>query len=1477
MQDTTVTYKEWLCAKAPYLQSTVLEYLDHLENQLHEIHGGKVGIYVAREIKSAEQSLYFPYLDIDGDSRDGETAKIESALQRTKGALQYFGDLEVLDRFRVIATGGTGFRLVSNVLLNKVNYEGFINFVTAEIQCADPGPLRDIYQPHQLLAYKGSCKQCHHPVRRHSCPVDAHEILNGYFNGDRYLEATNGKPNPDEYVEFMEWFLNFRPITDLGALGKLGSRISQYAPTSSRFNINPSVFQRMAYGKPSLTMERLSEELMKRGIHHRIEPRGPTTAISFQNLPCPVCHKTGGNARAYPPYFRLYCLRRTCEANQGMSLPKWSGIDSVLIPREKPIKRGDTVVDGPENSLPLEEAKLRIRDELEQQGDSLIIVTPGVGKTHSALEWVRDKAGSKVIVYSSLNKALKEEAYDRCKGLGIAEDHLHMLHARDEVCTRPNRLLEVCKSGYSPANLLCNDCGERGTCAYYQERGHISNGVHFVTHAMLPYLTERLEKTDLIILDENLLAGFLVEETITGPVMRALKTTVGKNNQRLIQNIIDLADDLKGAYENYCNRQDDENGATDFHTYVSGRNIVHLLQESLRTQGRDFSQEIDDLVRCLQAQDNQDLLDKGIDARAIEYLNDLNSNPDHVSIRVSKDSAIFQLKKIDKLNLSHTKIKILDATGDKDVAEIVTGRQIRPLKAKVNWDGKRIHLKHSTSRTTLQHSSGSDLEKLAKDILEHTKAKRILVITHKFLLERLLQECQKQEPDRQFMGHHFFGPKGVNAYQDCDAAIVVGLPYENLESNRQNAGLIYGGDDEEKCQQWMDQCMQNELLQAIHRIRPVRKPHTDIILAASLWPTVLDEPNQIIDNAHNDNWKEQALMALRPWVKTFGFMNDDIAALAGIVKRGKEKSARLFRESVINYLKDLNPKGVLNLRTLNKKRETKKNGLPLLFYESSGSLARVFFGISVSSMPKHPLPYLDDAIENAFPIVTLSPNQSTQVKNTFIQENSEFETFKTKLKHRGNQWVKGIGIQAAVCNFYNRLHELQIIEHWDQNCYRTERSASNPLPNLPADTVTINFSENCVSLFNSALGIHICEKDDLADELQSTSGIQKVITNDAKSFYVALGKTRLEYDVHDTSLVQKILDNGKRYMQKTDNDDFGFSACVSLYATATEQTKECESGGLNRIVEIKKSVTFILASIEEHGIKVDQSKLNEILDSAIEDDNTGLGKHDIDFLKIVKEQIGSDDRIHNYINQTTLTGRMSCFLHGTPKKPQIRSLFVPDDGKVFIVADYKQFEMRVLAYSANVKRMIGAWENNRDVYEEYRDELNTVGIGMDRGRAKSIMLSISNGANAWGLVNHAGMVLSEAKKAIHIYHSMFPEVQTWKDTIIQEAREQGFVKTAFGRIRYIQEDTTNRQIVNFRIQGTASDGFKVAVVNAGRNIAGKDASLVHLHHDEVIVEAPQEIAAEASSGIQQAMETAFVSVYPGARFEVTINTVRYWN
>jgi DNA polymerase-1 len=260
-------------------------------------------------------------------------------------------------------------------------------------------------------------------------------------------------------------------------------------------------------------------------------------------------------------------------------------------------------------------------------------------------------------------------------------------------------------------------------------------------------------------------------------------------------------------------------------------------------------------------------------------------------------------------------------------------------------------------------------------------------------------------------------------------------------------------------------------------------------------------------------------------------------------------------------------------------------------------------------------------------------------------------------------------------------------------------------------------------------------------------------------------------------------------------------------------------------------------------------------------------------------EVAPDGRIHATFNQTVArTGRLSSDqpnLHNIPIRSEegrrFRSCFLPAEGCSFLVADYNQIELRVIAHLAEDPGLIEAFRSETDIHNVtasrvFGVEPHDVTIAM-RSKAKMVSYGLAYGMESYGLAQRLGIPVEEAAGILKAYFEGFPNVRAYMDRVVTEARDRGYTETLFGRRRLIPELQSGRyqvraagerQAMNAGIQGLAADIFKVALVRLDARLApeGLSSRLVLQVHDEVILEVPPDEEDAASAAVTEAMTGA---------------------
>lgn len=259
--------------------------------------------------------------------------------------------------------------------------------------------------------------------------------------------------------------------------------------------------------------------------------------------------------------------------------------------------------------------------------------------------------------------------------------------------------------------------------------------------------------------------------------------------------------------------------------------------------------------------------------------------------------------------------------------------------------------------------------------------------------------------------------------------------------------------------------------------------------------------------------------------------------------------------------------------------------------------------------------------------------------------------------------------------------------------------------------------------------------------------------------------------------------------------------------------------------------------------------------------------------------IEEDGRIHGKFHQTvTATGRISSAqpnLQNIPIRMElgrlIRKVFIPEEGYVFVDADYSQIELRVLAHCSGDKHLVEAYQEAQDIhritaakvfhtpFEEVTDQ--------QRRNAKAVNFGIVYGISSFGLSQDLSISRKEASKYIEDYFEAYPGIKAFLDQAVSQAKKDGYVSTLFGRRRpvpelssgnFMQRSFGERVAMNAPIQGTAADIMKIAMIGVERRLKSENmkSRLVLQVHDELLIEAHKTELEEVKRLLKEEMEQA---------------------
>lgn len=265
----------------------------------------------------------------------------------------------------------------------------------------------------------------------------------------------------------------------------------------------------------------------------------------------------------------------------------------------------------------------------------------------------------------------------------------------------------------------------------------------------------------------------------------------------------------------------------------------------------------------------------------------------------------------------------------------------------------------------------------------------------------------------------------------------------------------------------------------------------------------------------------------------------------------------------------------------------------------------------------------------------------------------------------------------------------------------------------------------------------------------------------------------------------------------------------------------------------------------------------------------------------------ANSRVHTTFNQDVAsTGRLSSTnpnLQNIPVRTElgrkIRAAFIPEKGKVFVSADYSQFELRLAAILANDTQLIDDFNSDVDIHTKTASEAYDIpfeAVTKDQRRAaKVINFGVLYGMSPHGLSAATGMGFAEAKQFIDQYFTLRAPIRDYINRTLQKAETDGYVETYFGRRRptpdvkssnFMVRESARRAAANMPIQGTEADLMKMAMLKVDERLGGLGDQVLQVH-DSILIECPEENTEKVAALLKDTME----NVYPELKIKLKVD------
>ncbi len=373
----------------------------------------------------------------------------------------------------------------------------------------------------------------------------------------------------------------------------------------------------------------------------------------------------------------------------------------------------------------------------------------------------------------------------------------------------------------------------------------------------------------------------------------------------------------------------------------------------------------------------------------------------------------------------------------------------------------------------------------------------------------------------------------------------------------------------------------------------------------------------------------------------------------------------------------------------------------------------------------------------------------------------------------------------------------------------------------------------------------------------------------------------------------------ERHGVKIDNQLLYQQSCELADKLQILEQQACELAGENFNLNSPKQLQTILFTklqlpISKKTAKGEASTALEVLEELAVDyplprvivEYRSLSKLKSTYTDALPQQINPQTgRIHtSYQQAVTATGRLSSTAPNlqnipirTPEGRRIRQAFIAPAGHTLLAADYSQIELRIMAHLSGDKSLLKAFKLGQDVHVQTASDVFNIPLeevsSDQRRQAKAVNFGLIYGMTAYGLAKQLGIERSEAQTYIDTYFERYPTVKLFMENIREQAKQQGFVETVFGRRLWIPEINSRhhqrrqyaeRSAINAPMQGTAADIIKLAMIAVFEWIqtTAYPIKMILQVHDELVFEVANSVVTEAKQQIPLIMSQVAVLQVP---------------
>ena len=855
------------------------------------LRNGQVGIWLNPKVTIAGKTYYWMHLDFE---LPGHSGTLQETIEAAQDFYLILWENRLTEGLRIICSGG-GVRFLWPWLVPEEYGPAFMAWMKGT-KNLDVSPFTNSAQCYRFLANRDHIRQ----GKPKNCHVEVMPLDQNFMDLDavEYRRLTAGPPDPEHYKRI---FPSLLPDDFMPEPWRAFLEPWRRAEKFRRAIFTPR-FPRLPEG---INWYAIEKALADKGITSR-ELRAIGGGVSIRKLSsCPSCGRKDGN-----PYLsngRLKCHHdNTCEASKSKGgLGPWQWIEGYEAIHEDP----ESQVSGTHT---LEDARKSIYEAIRGEGHLVIKATAGAGKTHAALQAVVDSYREKpeLTLLSVPTRANIEEILQKARDLAGLDMPVRKIEGRHSGnCQKSGLCRKAGASGLSPKLRVCIGCdGSKveTACLYNRQFKDLGkSGLIVTTHSSAQIMLVERFKPDVWIVDENPLSELSLVKEVSQEAMMGIRRYIPLECRETLMRVFDAGLDQSKLIGNRW-----QHGRLYATEAPGGQWAEEGATASLWEMAGITDQDKQELSRSLAVFEPallenpwewQKRLDEwGVDLFALQWLKiALGQEPGTAYVKTHSGSRpIFFC--FHRVNIPDFDGRIihLDATGHMPEIEALFKRRFVEVHATVECpECRTVHLKRNFGKTLAENATTDRIRAEVQSCIGQLSPndKSVLIVTHQAIEAEARDAARALDSTRSYSSLHFYGTRGLNAFEDFDAVIMLGTPTLNPASLVDD-GLILFPDKTDR-ETWERHRSETESYQAVHRVRPVKGGRTIVVLGRS-WPGYLEvkpETTVSMERGAEARTTAQAIERLEWLVETIGFASPDAAIAVNV---GRKKELELYNDVV---------------------------------------------------------------------------------------------------------------------------------------------------------------------------------------------------------------------------------------------------------------------------------------------------------------------------------------------------------------------------------------------------------------------------------------------------------------------------------------------------------------------------------------------------------------------------------------------------